>query len=495
MAENNNNNQQEEAKEKKHLFAETSVAGTATNYAFNPTKYSASSVVSLLEDPQKNAASLQEVSLWLYYNSGIYYRLINNFSGMNRYDMYLFPSTISKFGKGGKKKNTNADKLLKEYLDIAQGVEKLSWKSNFRTIGTNLMILGEVYLFKIEDNSGVIIKEIPSSFCKISKVINDGLYKYSINMSKLGTAAVYNMMPKKIQDLYDKHNMGSLPPEAYSENNYVIIEDKEAVCLSMNQFVGTKSVPPMCYIFPSLIRLMEEEENEIIEAKANNLKLIHMKYPIDDEGESILDEEVIRKMHNSAKMNLPTGVAINTNPLELTTHTLQRVGNVNATNRQTLMEHVYNNAGVNSEIFNGNNSNNQAIISGLVADEIISDILNNLFENYIKYDIKTRKKNPLWLPRFIRNTKYNETSMEEQAYKGATVGLSRMKYLATQHYSPLEAISILEFETENGIDELFVPLATAFTQSGNGEQENGRPKASDSDSSKSVGDNKNSTNE
>jgi hypothetical protein len=29
---------------------------------------------------------------------------------------------------------------------------------------------------------------------------------------------------------------------------------------------------------------MEEEENEIIEAKANNLKLIHMKYPIDDEG-------------------------------------------------------------------------------------------------------------------------------------------------------------------------------------------------------------------
>mgnify|MGYP007057710234 CR=1 FL=1 len=78
MAENNNNNQQEEVKEKKHLFAETSVAGTATNYAFNPTKYSASSVVSLLEDPQKNAASLQEVSLWLYYNSGIYYVYCND---------------------------------------------------------------------------------------------------------------------------------------------------------------------------------------------------------------------------------------------------------------------------------------------------------------------------------------------------------------------------------------------------------------------------------
>ena len=487
------NKKQEEIKDKKRYFAETSVASNATNYAFNPVKYATEDVVRLLENPQKNAAALQEVSLWLYYNSGIYYRLVNNFAGMNRYDMYLFPSTISKFAKGGKKKNTNADKLLKEYLDVAQNVEKLSWKSNFRTIGTNLMIMGEVYLYKIEDNSGVILKEIPSNLCKISKVINDGLYKYSINMSKLGTEALYNMMPKGIQQLYDKHVAGGIQPEGYSENNYAIVEDKEAICLSMNQFVGTKSVPPMCYIFPSIIRLMTEEESEVAESKANNLKLIHMKYPVDAEGESILDEEAIRKMHNSAKANLPIGVAINTNPLEVTTHTLQRTGNVASSNRQTLTELVYNNAGVNSEIFNGNSSNNQSILSGLVADEIISDTLNNIFENYIKYEIKVKKKNSLWLPRFIRNTKYNENTLEEQAYKGATVGLSRMKYLATQHYSPLEAISILEFETENGIDDFFVPLATAFTQTANTSQDNGRPKASESDGDKQVSDNKDST--
>ena len=210
-------------------------------------------------------------------------------------------------------------------------------------------------------------------------------------------------------------------------------------------------------------------------------------------GESLLDEEIIRKAHNSAKANLPQGVAINTNCLELSTHTLQRTSNVQASNRQTLTELVYNNAGVNSELFNGNNSNNQAILSGLVADEIIADTLNNLFENYIKYDIKSKKKNPLWLPRFIRNTKYNENTLEEQAYKGATVGLSRMKYLATQHYSPLEALSILEFETENGIDDLFVPLATSYTQSANAEENNGRPKANDSDSGKEVSDNQDST--
>ena len=57
-------------------------------------------------------------------------------------------------------------------------------------------------------------------------------------------------------------------------------------------------------------------------------------------------------------------VCVNTNPLKVQALTLQRTGNVNASNRQTLTELVYNNSGVNSEIFNGNQSNNQAILIG-----------------------------------------------------------------------------------------------------------------------------------
>ena len=194
-------------------------------------------------------------------------------------------------------------------------------------------------------------------------------------------------------------------------------------------------------------------------------------------------------------------VAITTNPLQVTAHTLQRTGNVNASNRQTLIELVYKNSGVNSEIFNGNQSNNQAVLTGVVADEIYCDTLNNLFENYTKYRIRQLKKNPLWMVRFVRNTQYNKNEVIDKAMQGCTVGLSRMKFLACNHYSPLEAISILEFETENGIDELFIPLATAYTQSGEeaqqgekGEVGEGRPKNADNkDTSKGVGDNPNST--
>ena len=484
----------EDVREKKRVFAQTSISENAQNYTTSMIEYSADQVNDLLTNPYKNALELQTISVWLYHNNGIYNRIINNFAGMNCYDLYLYPSTISRFVKDSKKK-TASEKLLKGYVDIAKIFEKYSYKSNFRKIGTNLLIQGEVFLYTVEDSSGTIEKELYPDMCKISRVVNDGLYKYSINMGKLSDEKKRSMMPKPIQDLYEQHQAGTIPPEQYTESNYVLVDDPEAICLSLNTTVSTRGIPPLCYLFPSLIRYMNEEIEELQESRANNLKLIHMKYQVDDEGEPILDEADLKKMHAQAKANLPTGVAINTNPLEVTAHTLQRTGNVNASNRQTLTELVYNNAGVNSEIFNGNQSNNQAIITGVISDQIYCDTLNDIFENYAKYKVKTKKANPLWLPRFIRNTKYNERELITEAISCCAVGLSRLKLLATQHYSPLEGLATLDFETENMVDELFVPLATAYTQSANENEEGGRPKASEeSGNTKGVSDNKDSTN-
>ena len=95
--------------------------------------------------------------------------------------------------------------------------------------------------------------------------------------------------------------------------------------------------------------------------------------------------------------------------------------------------------------------------------------------------------------RFVRNTQYNKQILVTESMQGCTVGLSRMKFLACNHYAPLEALSLLEFETENGIDEFFVPLATSYTQSGD-EEDLGRPKNSDNpDNQKDVGENPDST--
>ena len=107
----------DENKQKKLLFAETAVSQNAQNYVTRPAKYSANQILTYLEDPQRYALELQRTSIWLYYNSGIYNRLVNNYAGMNIYDLYLYPTTISKFSKS--KRKITPEKLYKDYVDIA----------------------------------------------------------------------------------------------------------------------------------------------------------------------------------------------------------------------------------------------------------------------------------------------------------------------------------------------------------------------------------------
>lgn len=205
----------------------------------------------------------------------------------------------------------------------------------------------------------------------------------------------------------------------------------------------------------------------------------------------LIDPVDIRKYHESAKRNLPPNVAITTNPLKVQAVTLQRTSNSSSSNRETLMSLIYSNMGINSELFNGEHSSNQAILSSIKADEIFVKPLNQIFENLIKYEIKNKKKNSYWTAKMIGTTEYSSDTKLDKAISGGVVGLSRLKLLAADGNNPLEAITLLEFETQNGIDELFVPLATAYTQSSSSEE--GRPKNSNSDSEKEVGDDPNST--
>ena len=59
-----------EIKEKKKLFAETSVSSNATNYAFSPVKYTAENVITLLEYLIKTYTNENEIVLDFTMGSG-----------------------------------------------------------------------------------------------------------------------------------------------------------------------------------------------------------------------------------------------------------------------------------------------------------------------------------------------------------------------------------------------------------------------------------------
>ena len=63
----------------------------------------------------------------------------------------------------------------------------------------------------------------------------------------------------------------------------------------------------MNHLFDKIYRVDEIEDDELSSTAADNLKIIHMRIPTNEEGELMMDVDVINQYHQAAKQNLPKG--------------------------------------------------------------------------------------------------------------------------------------------------------------------------------------------
>ena len=110
-----------------------------------------------------------------------------------------------------------------------------------------------------------------------------------------------------------------------------------------------------------------KSQNAVIES----IKLIHQKFPVDkDTGVSLIDFDVITQYHNATKSTLPQGTAVTTNPLDLQALYLSDSNSKTSSNVSQARDTIYDSAGVNSELFNGNKNTTEAIAMGIIADNL-----------------------------------------------------------------------------------------------------------------------------
>lgn len=463
-------------------FAQSSVSST------NPSETSASRsginfsrLQQALQDPYSNSAFLQQISKILYHTNGVYYRIIEAFANIPMYDLFLSPTTILGFNG----KSNTVDKMNKEYEVIAQLVEKTNYKYNLKWFGRQLLLYGELYLYKVEDNSGIFYKCIPNDICRISGIMENNILKYSIDLSKLSDEDLLSTMPLPIQKLYEKYDKGALDNDEKLVDNFYYLEENEAIAFLFNDGEPrSKGCPPFSYLFDKIFKLDEIEDEELASSASDNLKLITQRAPINDEGELLMDVDIIGMYHQAAKNNLPKGVGIVTSPMNIEALTLQRQASSTLTATQKAYESVYTSAGINSELFNGQRSSNESVLNSIKTDEMVVDRLNLVFGNFLNYEIKNKKKNAMWKVEMLRNTYYNKKDIQSSCREDLAIGGSKMKYLASCHYTPLTALSTLFYESQMDLQLQFKPVASAYNGGGTSE-DTGRPSASEDTSTDS----------
>lgn len=466
---------EKEVSYKAQRFAKDSVS-YSTPSVKTPKKYSKQNILTYLESPFKNANTLQEISAYIRYNNGVYNRLIKYFANMPTFDCMLYPLEVDS------KKSTTGEKLMKSYQETAKYIERINPKYNLGWMLDRLLQDGELYLYKIEDSQSIVYKQMPTDLCRISSV-EDNVCKYAIDIRKLNTKTIYDSMPEAIQKLSDKYQTGGIKAEDLIDNTWYELEENAVAFNAISQFLS-KGFPPFSYLFDGLMHLDEMKQLHFNSAKANNLKIIHQKVPIDDDGELLIDYELVKEYHESTKRNLPDGIAITTNPLDLQSLTLSRTGAESVNQRNDALESILDDAGVNSEIFNGSKSTNEAIAMGVKVDEMFINNIVSMFENFLNYEIAQNKKTSSWRLKLFNSTYFSRDEYIKRSRENLQYGGSRLEYLAVQGFTPLQGYNVLKGEQALGIDKILIPQQSSHTMTSS--DKNGRPSKEDSNNTDSV---------
>lgn len=440
-------------------FALDSVYVNKTSSVGTVRKYSKAQLQKFLAQPLINRLPLQEISLDLFQTSGLYQRIVLYYSNLFTFDHFIYPT------------GANYKNMMKNMIASAEYLDILQVKHNCRYILEEWVKLGEVFFYELEDREGIILKKIPNSLCRINR--NEaGVLRYQIDCSKLSDREIDdNGFPEEFRRLYKEYTKGverrtKLKSDPTLEPKWREVSEK-GVAFSFNIDMSN-SVPVFTNLFESLLYYRERALKQDEYVDAENLKLIHMKTPMDKEsGKLLMDFKLAKTFHEAAKRNLPSNVAIATNPLEM------EVLNVKSNTSESMSDLVLKNAidrifdesGISNALFNGDKVTSEILKQTILSDSTVIIRALGLLENWINYKLNKNTKTKKFKMTFIPSTIFDKENYLKNAKENLSFGGSRMYYLACCGLTPLQTVSMLSFEIENDFDRLLVPAKTSHTLS------------------------------
>ncbi len=435
-----------------HYFSKDLIAITAPT-AQRRRKYTRKQIRTFLQDPFKNYDKLQDVSQYLKATGGNYFRIIKYLADILTFDYFIYPNSKAKMDK--------KDGLLKQYTNAAQILEKMNIKYNLRWILERIIENGEIYLYEIEDSKGIVYKELPPNFCRIS-AIDKGVYLYEINLNKI-TDTILDSFPIEIQNAYNSR--GSY------EDGWYPVSDKGFAFNAIGNYAH--GFPILCMMFDDVMGL--EDTKDLIEGKTklDSIKLVHQKIPLDNENEPVFDQDIARIYHNATKKGLPEGVSITTNPLEITAIPFDKAANREFDSIERAERNIWNSSGISDMVFNNNKASGEALKRSIIADEMLMYPFLYMFGNFINTRIETTK----FSLSFLETSYFNRDDKLKVHKDMLAYGASRVHFLALQGYEPIQILNMIRFEQEVlDIDKYLIPKQTSHTMT---DGEKGRPTQED----------------
>ncbi|RKJ73024.1 hypothetical protein D7X33_20940 [Butyricicoccus sp. 1XD8-22] len=453
-----------------------SIKKATNNYAYSPSskkfssktkiqspliRYNLDDINRWLQNPVQFEEHLRKLSNYLYDNHPTYKLIVRYIALLPQYAWTLTIDTSS----------GNKDKIKKNYIKVLNQIEKMNLR--YELVKASLVAYKNDFFFgyEIETKDDYFIMRLDNKYCKPSS-IEGGVYNFAFDFSYFDqNNDELNVYPPEFKRKY-------LQYKSDKNKRWEELDSTKTVCFKTN--IDTDYPLPMFSgMFPSIYDLEEYKKLKKDRAKNENYLLLHQRIPMDEKNPDLnkflIDLDLANYFHNAASENLPDGIEVVTSPMELTAVKTEKSKNDNDYVLEAMRE-VYNDGGISQFLFNSDKSTSVGLSKSINTDEEIAFGLLRQMETWVNRKLKQMFSSIKCKFTFLNVTVFNQKDVAEMYLKQAQYGLPvKLEIAAVHGMTPLDVINKVALENDIlGLHDLFIPLSSSHTQSGDGESESGR---------------------
>ena len=433
--------------------------------------YSKDNVISYLQNISSNENNLRNLSRYLFYRSQVYFRLI-------MYNATMFDlNARTVIPAYDPIKSNNPNKTLKSYYETLQWLERMDLQHQLLSSLINNFIEDVFFGCCWIDETGMFILQLPPEYCKISGKYFTGDFSYSVDMSYYKKYEyLVEYLGEPLSTMYsayggDNANRWQPMPDEYALCTKYRLESWETIC------------PPYSGLFMDLIGLLNLADIQAVADEQQIYKIITAEIPrlqgTDIPDDWAVDIDTALSYYKKLQASLPDYATTVITPIPLDVLSFSDDQATDTTRIQNATKEVLNTSG-GAQILNSSTiSGAEAFRSACRADTelAISSLLGQI-QGWTNRMLSYLVSDPAKV-KFFEVSAYTKDAFKESLQKDLNYGfVSALAINSLNGFSELDTLALNYLERDIlKLNEKFIPLATASTQSGN--NEGGAPEKSD----------------
>lgn len=435
-------------------------------YARSERQYTPEDIEAIIDHGSLEAQ--QKLSRHYFYKDGYYKQIIMHYATLLKYAGLLIPNPTL-----GKKLSTSH--IQKRYFGALDYVEAMSLPLFLTECACRALVDGSYFGLRVDtDKNTFSVIDLPSGYARsrFKDVEGNDLVEFDLNYfntihDKMAKKTALNTYPKVIRKAYDQFDKGKI-------KNWFLVPSDIGICFPF--FDGRPlllSVIPKTLEYDAAVSLEQERNAEEIR------KIIVQKIPHLSDGRLLFEPDEAADMH-AGTVDMMKG---NPNTSVLTTYgEVDAIVSKSGAEQHTLItqaEHnIYAQAGVSDQLFSSNGSS--TLESSVKNDMSLMMYLAHKFEKFVTNTLNTKFSNGNINFKYIilPISLHNESKYIDTAFKMATSGYSYILPAIAQGLTERDFGNLKDLENDVlKLGEKMKPLSSAYTQSGDGaDEEGGRPK-------------------